>query len=438
MTDFNKNKSSRLPPELAAINSPTSIEECLKFLSELSTSDNYIDRFKLNLTAKYFIDNILSLNLEQLNEGLSYPYVNKKFSQRDTLKKCIENDVVFPILFDCIIQKNVPIEDVYKYADVLSRHGKVEELNTIYDYYQFTDNPVLKLFHNTNKPSDALVEVVIRNDPKYIVKTKCWTDEKVIDWVKSNKEKSIDIISKASVSTVSELAINVQYAFYDNCMEYFTDPKNSINEDIKKHQRNFLINMPATYIKYLQDKHADYLNKKLNNKIRIQQNGNTYTINICQHILCERRFNSIKEIDELFHPYKDLMKENIHEQIGLFIHDMPAFEYALKNNKYAFFVPFSLNDELVDKEREILLALSFNSLLSHVNAKEKNHQHSWQFDMYADTVVKCSDKDFDRYANILKSVKSAMLAKELDNYRLIREINSSPTNNHTQAKKVKI
>jgi hypothetical protein len=250
MTDFNKNTSKRLPPELAVINPPKSIEECLKFLSELSNSENYVDKFKLNLTAKYFMDNILSLNLEQINEGLSYPYVKKKYSQVETLKRCIANNVLFPILFDCIIQKNVSIDDVYKYADVLSRHGKVEELNTIYDYYQFTDNPVLKLFNNTTNPSDALVEVVIRNEPKYIVKTKCWSDEKVIDWVKNNKDKSIDIISKASPSTISELSLIVQHAFYDNCMEYFTDPQNSINEDIKKHQRNFLINMPGTYIKY--------------------------------------------------------------------------------------------------------------------------------------------------------------------------------------------
>jgi len=434
------NRPTRLPPELAAIKPPSSKEECLQFLSELTDPKDYIEKFKLHLTNEYFQQNILSFNLEELTKGLSYPYIKKKYNEREVLLRCINKDVVYPILFNCIINKNVPLENVYQYADILSRNGKSEELNTIYDYYQFTDNPILKLFKNTPKPSDALVETVIRNEPEYILQIKSWSDERVTNWIKENKEKSIDIISKVSSSTLGELPLMVQHALYDNLLLHFNKLKINAGNDTKKlndvtnSERNILVKYPITYINYLQQQYPEYLDKKFKQRVLITHGSGEYRMNVCQFILTDRKFNSLLEIEKTFPLYTDLIKEKMIEKIGLFSQEISPLEYALKQSKYALLFPFNVNEITEEKEREMFLSIAFGCLPVHVNAKQKNHTHAWYFDMYPKVINDCTDEEFDKYYKLLKS---GALIKELNDFKLLRDLNKMPTNDKKE-KKIKI
>lgn len=429
------------PPELLAIKSPKSINECLQFIEELSDPQNYIDKYKLHLTNKYFQDNILSLSLEQLNQGLSHPYIKNKYSSFETLNRCITNNVAFPILFSCILQKTVSLDTVYKYCHILSHRGKEEDLNTIWQAYEHVEDsvhPIILLFKNTKNPTNTLVEVMIQNDASYILQAKTWSHEKVIDWIHVNKIKSLNIISKASPFVLSELPLVIQHAFYNNAIEHFTSPENIKSQDIQKTERDFLINMPISYIQYLQNSHKDYLNRKLKKNIRIEINKNAYTMNMCQYILCEKKFQSIEGIEQTFSIYKELIRMPIQEQIGLYSHNILAFEYAVKNNKTSFFAPFDLNSNLEAKERDILLAVSFNCLVSHTNAKNKNLSNSWVYDIYDENITHCTDQEFTKYANMLDSMNSNLLSKEVANYRLVRKVNSIPFTNEKQGSKLKI
>lgn len=437
MTQTIKQKNKGLPPELAAIKSPTNIHECLDIIYDLQDPQNYVDKYKLYLANQYFQDSILFLNIDQIERGLKNSYVQEKYDQLKILNQCIKQNIAFPKLFSCIISKHVPRDTLYKYCEVLSRHGKKEDLNTIYDYYQFDNNPLVELFKNSKTPSNALVEVMIQNDPQYILQAKTWTNEMVVNWINDNKEKCVDIISKSSGPVIKTLPLVIQHAFYNNLIEHFNNPAHAKNSDISKVEYHFLTNLPITYLEYLQDKHADYFNKKLHQKIKINSN-NVYTMNICQSILFERKFNSIEEIDKVFSPYKDLMRKNISEQIGLFTHEVLAFEYAIKNDNLSFFVPFSINDELESKEREILLAVSFNCLVSHSNAKQKKLLNSWAYDIYSETLTHCTNKEFNKYAKALMQLENVAVEKELHNYALIRKVNDIPLNNGQQVNKLKI
>lgn len=433
-------KHKGLPPELAAIKHPTTISECLDIIYDLSESENYIDKYKMYLANTYFQDNIIFLNIDQIQRGFKSSYVRQKYDPLKTLHNCIRSNIAFPIMFPNIINKSLPLETVSQYCSVLSKNGNLDQLNDIWKAYKLSsdsEHPIIKLFKNTQNPTNTLVEVMIQNDAKYILQAKTWSNEKVIEWIHENKTKSIEIISNASSSVLTQLPLIIQHAFYNNAIEYFIDPQNNKDIDIQKKERNFLINMPISYVQYLQSDHTDYLNNKLKKQIRIQNNGNAYTMNICQYIVFERKFNSVEEINT-FSIYKDLLKNDIREQIGLYLHETLAFEYALKNNKYSFFTSFNLNDSLKNEEKNILVAFSFNCLISHINAKSKNHSNSWVYDIYDETVNNCSEEEFNKYANVLDSMNNAPLSKQLDNYRLIRKVNSMPIKNTKQDNKLKI
>jgi hypothetical protein len=441
MTEPNKPKI--LPTELREVKEPTSIQECLQFLAELSDPQTNADKYKRHLTGEYFQKNVLSLTLEQLNEGLSYPYIKKKYSERQTLKLCIENDIAFPMLFNCIIQKGVPLEDVYKYADILSRHGKVEDLNQIYDYYQFHDNPVVKLFKNTSKPSDTLIEVMIRNDASYILKTKSWDDEKVINWLKENKTKTTEIISKIDDSTLRELPINIQLILYEALIPYIEDLKKQYKNDSNKYndvlnyERNCLVNYPISYIHYLQKNNSSYLDKKFKQTIRLNQNKDQYLMNLCQYVLINRKHGSLKEIENTFNPYLNLIQQKIKEGIGLFVQEISPFEYGLKYNTPALFFPFDIKAQIEERDKDMFLAAAFSYLPIHIKAKERNHTHAWYYDMYPQVITNCTNQEFEKYYKRLEPYGSSVL-KELDNFMIIREINNCPTNNNKQEKKLKV
>lgn len=442
MTQVN-NSTKRLPTELLGVNSPTSIKECFQFLEELADPQTNAEKYKFYLTKEYFLKNILSLTLDELNIGLNNPYIKKNYNEEYTLRLCIENDVAFPILFDCIIKKSVSNEYVYKYADILSRHGKAEELNTIYDYYQFTDNPIVKLFQNTSKPTDTLIEVMIRNDAEYILKTKSWSDEKVISWLKENPEKTIEIIGKTNGSTLGQLPTDVQHVLYDSLIQNFDNLKKEHKNDKEKltkvinYERNCLVSYPITYIHYLQKNQANYLNNKLKRRMQVTKDNNQYLMNICQYILLERKHSTLVEVEKTFNSYTDLIQSKIIEKIGLFTHEVSPYEYGLKNSVPAFFFPFDINQNMEPKDKEMFLSASFGYLLNHMNAKERNKSHLWYFDIYPKVITTCSDQEFHKYYDMLKSVSVPVL-KELDNFMLIREISNSPNNNNKQEKKLKI
>jgi hypothetical protein len=437
-----KPNNNNIPPELQAIKPPSSVQECIDIATSIPHFESAVDKYKIFQAQEFFISHIFDFNKEQFSTIIKNKLFARKYIQQtayDILKKCADDEIVYPVVLNSWFDKHVSYTLQGKYVALLDRENNDEQLRAFNDKLPHL---VMEQFDKSDDPSYSLIKIVTAKLPEKIFKIKAWDDTQVAEWIKNNPEKSKDILHqnlhKFNNGTLQFPKSKKQ--LYKNIIEEHLNDSNEVSDrDNAKFKLEYsYTNYPIDYLEYLTENYSDLFNEYLNKKV-IHREKDKAIVNGLQSIVFDRDdsyYNLIKE----FSKYKDLLQQDVKIEIGFYTKQTNFFEYCLKEELYQPFIFFNLNDNLKDDEKEILVAAAFMYFKNkHVELGYKAKKNEILNHWYPEIMQQCSDKQFNRYAKKLGSsvVNNRELSQELEVIELSRELNN-PNNPTTTGKKLKL
>lgn len=431
-----------IPPELQAIKPPSSAQECMEIATSILHFENPVEKYKVFQAQEFFMNNIFLFNKEQFSTIIKNKLFARKYVQKpayDILKKCVDDEVVYPVVLNSWFDKHVSYSLQAKYIALLDKENNEEQLRT---FHEKLPHLVMSQLDKSDYPSYSLIKLVSAKLPEKIFQIQAWDDTQIADWIKNNPEKSKDILHqnlhKFNKGTIVFPKSKEQ--LYKNIIkEHLNDSDDNNDRGIAKFKlSDTYTNYPIDYIEYLNTEYpsllTDYFHKKL--KYGVPQNS---TINGLQSIIFNRD-DSYHNLIKAFSEYKDLLKEDVKVELGFYTKQTNFFEYCLKAEEYQPFIFFNLNDDLKDDEKEMLVAAAFMYFKDkHIEVGYKVKKNEVLDQWYPDIMKQCTDKQFNRYVKKLGSsvTNNRELAQELQTIELSRELNASPTPT-TNGKRLKL
>lgn len=437
-----KTMNNNIPPELQAIKPPSSVQECMEIVTSIPHFENAVDKYKIFQAQEFFIKHIFDFNKEEFSTIINNKLFARKYIQQtayDILKKCVDDEIVYPVVLNSWFDKHVSYSLQSKYVALLDRENNDEQLRT---FNEKLPNLVMEQFDKSDDPSYSLIKIVTAKLPEKIFKIKAWDDEQVATWIKNNPEKSKDILHQnLSAFNKGTLAFpKSKKQLYKNIVEeHLNDSNDSDDRDSLKFKLSYSYsNYPLDYIEYLNQDYPDLITEYFHKKV-IYRESEKSVVNGLQAIIFSRD-DSYHNLIKAFSEHKELLKQDVRVEIGFYTKQTNFFEHCLKEEVFQPFIFFNLNDDLKDDEKEILVAAAFMYFKEkHVESGYKAQKNEILNHWYPEIMQQCTDKQFNRYVKKLGSSRTnnRELAQELEVIELSRELNNS-TNPTSTVKKLKL
>lgn len=440
-----------LPKELQEIPPITSIDKCLEVAKTMtSTKLNAVERYTVHLAKEYFIENIDLFNFEELDNILSNVYFRKNihgYLSKKILDQYIRQEKPTPWLFDVLFTLDNTL--IKRYLNIVVEHNQDKQL---VDFYAKEPKMVENLIYEDRSIPDFIVKEVLTKNPDKLLRIKSWTDEKKIQWLNQNKDKTEYIIRKNLYNFKSlDLSEKLKTHCYDILIEYLTQDI----EQVTYENFNLIKNKNDAFIYYVAELPLDFLIKCNDQQKQFVKNAfraihkvtldnsniepmlKTIEKNNFQWFLSKERKN-IASDDYLpfIEEYQELLFQPIKKTLEFFKRDQEPFEYCFENKEYNFFsnvscfIPF-----LCKNQQEMVCSYTFYHLKNHMNKTKElsDNVRDWVSNMILLTPEDILDKYWSKNKNLIKEpehlkfIDMMMLKKQLDKKE-----------NHHNTKKIKI
>jgi hypothetical protein len=434
-----ENSNFELPEELRNIPPVTDKKRCLEIATSIWNFENQTEKYTVFLAQDFFKKNIFSFSKEEFSTIINNKLFGRKYpgqTSYDILKKCGQDGILYPTPLHNWFDNGVSYQDQLRYLKVINDNNNKEQLEF---FNKKSDRLIEDCFEKIDNPCDALIEIVVSKKPQNIFKAKSWSDEQIAQWIKEHPESSRDIFNH-----VNSFSKNITNFPKSKKQLYFNIVNNYIsNENPTQKEKDLfissLISYPLDYIHYLEENHTNLFNKLITKKFSYSSSDNS-VMNGIQSIILNRK-DSFNQTINTFGKYKDLVKEDVIEEVGMYTKKTSFFEFCLRKQSYRAMTLFDFDDNLKDEEKEVIVA----GICMHIkdcdqsSTSLKSAKNEIVDDWYSKILIACSDELYSTYMKKLKKsdLRNPKIIKELEAVELSRVLDEKPSDT-TVTKRLKV
>lgn len=361
---------------------------CLNIVCADREPETKDERYNFHLALDFFKNNFLEFNEPEVSSICSNPYALKRLGGHfdiTALQICVKNNQAFPVALPSWKDKKIKRELLKKYLYIINEKNDSEQLKFFLEHFH---DGVMEFIDENKNISTTLYEGIAKH---------------LFDFTES----------KINLTAIKNILVKRDVQIIEYLEEYYT------------HEFKNLLSMPIA---------SEYDNK--------------VTLNVAQYLLLNKEFESLNIINKTFSLHHDLLLEPINNKICLYNQKISLFDYGLANSKLIVFSPFSLDENLSDKEKEQLVAAAF-SICQYKHDGFSNgtfaSQHISHFEdilkyWYTSIIQNSTNEQLYYYAKEAKigNEDNSELKKEIDTIVLHKELNSDLNTNSSLTKKMKI
>jgi hypothetical protein len=421
----------KLPDELKNILPPSTPDECMLISQELKNPTNSVDKYRIYLAQTYFKQNITKFNKEQfltiIENNNFHKNLTGKFSQ-DILKKCIKEQVSFPVVISGWFDKGTSYSDKIEYLKIINQENNKEQLDI---FYEKDERIVDGFFSNALYQSDSLILSKLKKEPEKIINVFSWSQDKICDWLKNNSNKTEQILNK-SIGAWDKVPEKVQFQLYENLLSSLTKKENS------KLKHLAFVSLPANFFEYTKNNYSDFFQNTIKETIKYEYKDDKFVeMNYLQYLLYKRPYPSNNEIS-FFSEFKPLLLEDVLENVSFYNKKTHPFEFALRTEEYNLALPFSLNDNFGDDEKNMLTAIAFSHLKQTFTNPKNSKYRSILNDWYQEILIQTPIDTFNSICDEILKKSTNNLTEEINSIKLFKQLHSDLHKKDISSKKMKI
>jgi hypothetical protein len=356
-------------------------EICLGIVCADLEPESKEERYQFHLALEYFKTNFIDFTQQEINKVCANPYAVKRLGGNfdiTVLQLCVKKGVPLPVALPSWAGKKIKRTLLHNYVEMINANGDTDQLKFFLEHFH---DAMMDFIDQSANISPTLYEGIAK---------------KIFD----KEDNKLDFTSTLDI----------------------------------------LVNKDISIMNYLAKNNPDEFKELLSVKLNEHLN-NTATVNLAQYLLFNKQYNSLNEVLNIFSEHKELLLEPVNVKLCLYEKKTPFFEYALKEEKFMAFAPFSLNDNLDAEQKEQMTAAAFTLILYkhdmvHYVRDFKVILSQWHYPI----INASTDEQVNRYsASALKGNDDNLeFKKEIDSILLHRELNNGLHQNNTTVRKIKI